>query len=66
MSSATGTLHAVAGAGDSPQQEAALYYLAQLALAREDGPAARKYLKQTIALRGDFEKRARAELSELR
>jgi len=64
--SAAGTLRAVAAAGDSAEQEAALYYLAQLALAREDGPAARTYLGQTIALRGDFERRARAELSKLR
>ena len=66
LDAASGTLRAVAGAGDSPQQEAALYYLAQLALAREDASAARDYLKQTIALRGDFEEQARAELKQLR
>ena len=66
LSSAAGTLRAVAAAGDSAEQEAALYYLAQLALAGEDGPAARTYLGQTIALHGDFERRARAELSKLR
>jgi len=66
LSSAAGTLRTVAAARDSPQQEAALYYLAQLALVREDAPEARKYLGQTIALRGDFEKRGRTELSKLR
>jgi len=66
LDAASGTLRAVAEAGDSPQQEAALYYLAQLALAREDATVARDYLKQTIALRGDFEEQARAELKQLR
>lgn len=66
LNAAAGTLSAVAGAGDSPQQEAALYYLAQISLSREDAATARSYLRRTIALRGDFERRARAELSKLR
>jgi len=44
--------------GDSPQQEAALYYLAQIALVHNDPTTARHYLARTIALRGDFERRA--------
>jgi hypothetical protein len=56
----------VGDAGDSPQQEAAFYYLAQIALADNDATAARHYLSQTISLHGDFEKRAHAELNQLR
>ena len=60
------TLHSVAEAGDSPQQEAALYYLAQIALVRNDPATARHYLARTISLRGDFERRARSELINVR
>jgi hypothetical protein len=62
---AQATLQAVADQGDSPQQEASLYYLAQVALARGDAPAAHGLLLRTIALNGDFEARARAEDSKL-
>jgi len=62
---AQATLQAVVDQGDSPQQEAALYYLAQVALARGDAPAAHGLLSRTIALNGDFEARARAEDSKL-
>jgi hypothetical protein len=65
LSGASKTLTGVAEAGDSPQQEAALYYLAQLALASNDAPSARRYLARTIALRGDFERRARAQLAQV-
>lgn len=58
-------LQKVAGAGDTPQQEAAFYYLAQIAAAQNDPATARQKLEQTIALRGDFEKRARTELATL-
>jgi hypothetical protein len=60
------TLESVANAGDSPQQEAALYYLAQGALERNDADAARRYLIRTVSLHGDFESRARSELIKIR
>jgi hypothetical protein len=63
---ASKSLESVANAGDSPQQEAALYYLAQIALERNDPGAARRYLVHTVSLHGDFESRARAELSKIR
>jgi hypothetical protein len=66
LASATRTLRGVAATGDSPQQEAALYYLAQVALAGDDAAAARRELERTIALRGDFESRARMQLKRLR
>jgi hypothetical protein len=62
---AAATLQKVANAGDSPQQEAALYYLGQIAVAQNDVASGDKWLNQTIALRGDFEKRARMELAKL-
>jgi hypothetical protein len=58
-------LVAVADAGDSPQQEAAFYYLAQTALLGNDSAAARRNLKSVIALHGDFEARAKAQLTQL-
>jgi hypothetical protein len=64
-SAATSRLQQVADAGDSPQQEAAFYYLAQLSLSGGDSAAAGRYLGRTIALRGDFEQRARIELEKL-
>ena len=66
LAGATQSLSAVAAAGDSPQQEAALYYLAQIALAGGDVMAARRYLAHTFQLHGDFEARARAELVKIR
>jgi hypothetical protein len=65
LNGASQTLKGVAGAGDSPQQEAAYYYLAQVTLAHGDAVAARRYLKQTIALRGDFEQRARQQMNKV-
>jgi TolA-binding protein len=65
LSDAASTLGGVAGKGDSPQQEAALYYLAQIALLRSDSGAARHDLERVISLHGDFEKRAKTELSKL-
>jgi anti-sigma factor RsiW len=59
------SLRAVANHGDSPQQEAAFYYLAQVELAGNDGVAARRTLMRTIALRGDFERRAQLQLKNL-
>jgi anti-sigma factor RsiW len=66
MPAASRSLRGVANAGDSPQQEAALYYLAQISLAGNDSDAAQRYLSRTAALHGDFERRARAQLAELR
>jgi hypothetical protein len=65
LASAFQTLRGVAEAGDSPQQEAALYYLAQISLSRNDSTNARHYLARTISLRGDFERRARSELIKI-
>jgi len=62
---AESSLRGVSEAGDSPQQEAALYYLAQIALAKNDSAAARQYLDRTISLHGDFQRRAQAELTKL-
>lgn len=61
LSAAAMTFHSVAEQGDSPQQESALYYLAQVALARNDAGTAHRLLQHTIALQGDLEARARAE-----
>jgi hypothetical protein len=66
LAAAQATLRKVDAAGDSPEQEAALYYLAQIALAREDSTAARHYLARTISLHGDFEQRARLELNKVK
>jgi len=65
LAAASETLRGVADGGDSPQQEAALYYLAQIALSRNDSATARHYLARTVSLRGDFERRARAELTKV-
>src|ERR1700677_618548 len=48
MAAAAETLASVANAGDSPQQEAALYYLAQVAMERNDAKTARRYLTRTV------------------
>jgi predicted Zn-dependent protease len=62
---ATHSLRGVADAGDSPQQEAAFYYLAQVSLAGNDAVTARRYLARTISLRGDLESRARSQLAHV-
>jgi anti-sigma factor RsiW len=61
LSAAGAGLRKVVSAGDSPQQEAALYSLAQIALLDNDPASAHRYLVQTIGLRGDMERRARAQ-----
>lgn len=61
LTEAESRMRAVATAGDSPQQESALYYEAQIALANDDPAAAHRYLVQTIALQGDLEQKARDE-----
>lgn len=65
LPAASATLRKVAGAGESAQQEAALYYVAQIALSENDAATARRYLIRTISLHGDFERRANAELADL-
>jgi len=65
LDAASRSLSAVSDAGDSPQQEAALYYLAQLALARNNAASAHQYLERTLSLHGDFDRRARAQLLQL-
>jgi hypothetical protein len=65
LTAAKADFGSVANAGDSPEQEAALYYLAQAALLSNDAPGAREYFTRTIELHGDFERRARATLSKL-
>lgn len=62
---AAAALERVISAGDSPQFEASLYMMAQTKLARGDGPQARRYLQKAIALRGDYEDRARAQLGRI-
>ena len=54
-------MNAVAAAGDSPQQESAIYYQAQLALTAENPAAAHNYLQRVLSLQGDLESKARAE-----
>jgi len=61
LTEAAAQMHTVAAGGDSPQQESALYYEAQIALANDDPAAAHQYLMQTIALQGDLEQKARDE-----
>jgi len=61
LNGAAGTFRAVAEAGDSAQQEAAYYYLAQVELAENDAAAAHRALLKTVTLRGDLERKARAE-----
>jgi TolA-binding protein len=57
---------AVIRAGDSPQLEAANYYLAQAMLARGDAAAAKESLDRTIALHGDYEQLAHDQLQRLK
>jgi len=66
MKAAAATLERVADAGDSPQEEAAFYYLAQIALGRNAASHARHYLTRAPSLHGDFELRARSELNQIR
>ena len=61
LAAASAMLQQIAGAGDSPEQESAIYYLAQLALERGDAVTAHKELQRAIALNGDLERKARAE-----
>lgn len=62
---AVAALQGVASKGESPQQEGAMYMLAQIALARGDLDSARRQLEQITTLHGDFEQRAQRQLGEL-
>lgn len=62
---ASGDFEKVIAVGNTPQLEAACYYLAQAMLLDGNVKAARSRLAKTIALCGDFERRARAQLTRL-
>lgn len=61
LAAAEAGLRKVVDAGDSLQLESALYYLAQIDLARNDPAGAHRYLVRTISLEGEMEKRARLQ-----
>jgi tetratricopeptide (TPR) repeat protein len=65
LAGAQKVLHHVASAPDSPQQESAWYYLAQIAMAQSNVSGARENLNRVIWLRGDLEAQARKQLAEL-
>jgi len=52
-------------AGESPQLEAAEYFLAQTLILKSDAASARNWLRKTIALHGDYQQRAEAQLTRL-
>jgi len=59
------SLKAATAVAGTPEQEAAWYYLAQVALLSNDGNLARHYLALTISSRGDFEERASTQLKRI-
>jgi len=61
LAAAASSLHKVVNAGDSQQLELALYYLAQIQLARNEPAEAHRFLVRTISLQGDLEQRARLQ-----
>jgi predicted Zn-dependent protease len=65
LSAAANALHHVASAGDSPYQESAYYYLAQIALAQSNAAEARRDLNHVVSLRGDLVHQARRQLSQI-
>ncbi len=65
LSAAASTLQHVASAGDSPYQESAYYYLAQIALAQSNAAEARRDLNHVVSLRGDLVHQARRQLSQI-
>ncbi|MGD0737733.1 MAG: zf-HC2 domain-containing protein [Terracidiphilus sp.] len=66
LAAAAARFQKVAFLGDSLHQESAFYYLAQIDLARNDPAKAHWYLQRTIALQGDFERRARLQDQKVR
>jgi Putative zinc-finger len=65
LSAAASALQHVASAGDSPYQESAYYYLAQIALAQSNAAEARRDLNHVVSLRGDLVHQARRQLSQI-
>jgi hypothetical protein len=65
LSGAASALHRVASGGDSPYQESAYYYLAQIALAQANAAEARRDLNDVVSLRGDLEHQARRQLAQI-
>jgi hypothetical protein len=65
LEQAQASFEKVTAAGDTPQLEAAEYYLAQTRLLRGDAAGATNWLNKTIALRGDYEERAQKQMARL-
>lgn len=65
LDDAQASFSAVIAAGDTPELESAEYFLAQTRLLRGDAQGAKDWLARTIALRGDYEERARKQLALL-
>jgi Putative zinc-finger len=55
----------VIAAGDTPQLETAEYFQAQTQILKNDAAGARNWLTRTVALKGDYEQRARQQLAAL-
>ena len=65
LDSAEAAFGAVVAAGDTPELEAAEYFMAQARLLRGDAAGARSWLTRTIALHGDYEDRAQKQEAQL-
>jgi predicted Zn-dependent protease len=65
LAGAAQALNAASLAAGTAEQEAAWYYLAQVALLRNDGNLARHYLTLAISRHGDFEDRATGQLKQI-
>lgn len=58
-------LQMVVEAGDSPQQETAMFLLAQVELEQGHSVMAKHLLERTVSLQGDYERKARSQLRRL-
>jgi len=65
LNDATRNFLRVTGEMESPEYEAAHYYLAQVMLASGDVTSARQYLRRTMILGGDYARPAQAQLDRL-
>jgi tetratricopeptide (TPR) repeat protein len=65
LAAANKNLFRVTGDIDSPQYEAAHYYLAQLLLAGGDAAGARRYLQRCVDMDSEYARRARTQLDKL-
>jgi anti-sigma factor RsiW len=65
LSQASAAFRRLADTVNSPEQEASLYYLAQIALVQNDLPGTRSALRRVISLHGDFEQRATREIAKI-